>query len=145
LQLLPDHAPGQHVYACGAPRFMDGVFDAATAHGWPTEAMHREYFSVPEADAWVNQPFELLLQKSGRRLQVPAERSATEVLAEAGIAIDVKCSDGLCGVCARHYDAHASDEVAHRDFVLGSKERQHKIILCCSRAQRAGGVIALDF
>jgi ferredoxin len=107
--------------------------------------MHREYFSVPESDAWVNQPFELLLQKSGRRLSVPAERSATEVLAEAGLGISVKCSDGLCGVCALPYDAQGSDTVEHRDFVLSHKERQHKVILCCSRAKDAGGVIALDF
>jgi ferredoxin len=92
----------------------------------------------------VNQPFELWLQKSGRRLSVPAERCATEVLAEAGVAIDVKCSDGLCGVCARTYQPQASDAVEHRDFVLSQKERQHKIILCCSRARDAGGVIALD-
>jgi ferredoxin-NADP reductase len=143
-QLLPEYEPGQHVYTCGAPRFMDGAFEAATAHGWPEDAMHREYFSVPEADAWVNQPFELLLQKSGRRLSVPADLSATDVLAQAGVAIDVKCSDGLCGVCARPYDAQASDEVEHRDFVLGQKQRQHNIILCCSRAKQAGGLIALD-
>jgi GNAT superfamily N-acetyltransferase len=91
------------------------------------------------------EPFELLLQKSGRRLQVPAERSATDVLADAGLAIDVKCSDGLCGVCAVPYDAQASGEVEHRDFVLSQKERQHKIILCCSRAKQAKGIIALDF
>jgi ferredoxin-NADP reductase len=132
MQLVPDFAPGQHVYTCGAARFMDGVFDAATAHGWPDEA-----------DAWVNQPFELLLQKTGRRLQVPAERSATEVLAEAGVAIDVKCSDGLCGVCAVPYDAQASDEIEHRDFVLGAQARQQKIILCCSRARHAQGLITL--
>jgi hypothetical protein len=75
---------------------------------------------------------------------VPAERSATEVLAEAGVGISVKCSDGLCGVCALPYDAQASDAVEHRDFVLSQQERQHKIILCCSRAQQAGGVITLD-
>jgi ferredoxin len=76
---------------------------------------------------------------------VPADRSATEVLAQAGVAIDVKCSDGLCGVCARQYDAALSGDIEHRDFVLGPKERQHKIILCCSRAQHAGGVITLNF
>jgi ferredoxin len=75
---------------------------------------------------------------------VLADRSATEVLAEAGVAIDVKCSDGLCGVCGVLYDAQASDAVEHRDFVLSHKERQHKVILCCSRAQHAGGVITLD-
>jgi ferredoxin-NADP reductase len=145
MQLMPEFSAGGHVYTCGAPRFMDGVFEAASAHGWPGDSLHREYFSVPEADAWMNQPFELVFKTSGRRLQVPADRSATEVLAEAGVAIDVKCSDGLCGVCARHYDAALSDDIEHRDFVLGQKERQQKIILCCSRAQHAGGVITLDF
>jgi ferredoxin-NADP reductase len=145
MQLMPEFSAGGHVYTCGAPRFMDGVFEAASAHGWPGEALHREYFSVPEADAWMNQPFELVFKTSGRRLQVPADRSATEVLAEAGVAIDVKCSDGLCGVCARNYDAALSDDIEHRDFVLGQKERQQKIILCCSRAQHAGGVITLNF
>ncbi|WP_295503356.1 2Fe-2S iron-sulfur cluster binding domain-containing protein [Limnohabitans sp. Rim8] len=84
-----------------------------------------------------------LAQRSSRRLQVPAERSATDVLAEAGVGISVKCSDGLCGVCALPYDAQASDAVEHRDFVLSQNERQQKIILCCSRAQHAGGVITL--
>jgi hypothetical protein len=73
------------------------------------------------------------------------EATLAVAAATAGVAIDVKCSDGLCGVCARPYDAQASDAVEHRDFVLGQQERQHKIILCCSRAQHAGGVIALDF
>jgi ferredoxin-NADP reductase len=145
MQLMPEFSAGGHVYTCGAPRFMDGVFEAASAHGWPGDSLHREYFSVPEADAWMNQPFELVFKTSGRRLQVPADRSATEVLAEAGVAIDVKCSDGLCGVCARNYDAALSDDIEHRDFVFGQKERQQKIILCCSRAQHAGGVITLNF
>lgn len=144
MQLLPDFVPGGHVYTCGAPRFMDGVFEAAAARGWPEEALHREYFSVPQADAWVNHEFALVLGRSGHRLQVPADRSATDVLAEAGVAVDVKCSDGLCGVCARPYDAQASDPIEHRDFVLGQKERQRKIVLCCSRASQAGGVITLD-
>ena len=35
-------------------------------------------------------------------------------------------------------------EVEHRDFVLGRKEREHKVILCCSRAKEAGGEIVVD-
>ena len=83
---------------------MDAVFEAATQKGWPEAALHREYFSVPEAADWVNQPFQLQLSRSGRTLQAPADRSATDVLAEAGIAIATKRSDGLCGVCATAYD-----------------------------------------
>lgn len=141
--LMPAYQAQAHVYTCGAPRFMDGVFAAAATRGWPEESLHREYFSVPEAQAWVDLPFVLRLSGSGRTLQVPADRSATEVLNEAGIRVDTKCSDGLCGVCSMPYDAAASGEVEHRDFVLSRKEREHRIVLCCSRARQAGGEIVL--
>jgi hypothetical protein len=94
MQTMPEFAAGGHVYSCGAPRFMGGAFKAVTAHGWSGDALHREYFSFSKADAWVNRAFALRLKKSGRRLHEPFEHSAIEVLAEAGVAIDVKCSDG---------------------------------------------------
>ncbi|MBC7381044.1 MAG: 4Fe-4S dicluster domain-containing protein, partial [Burkholderiaceae bacterium] len=142
--LTPAYEAGMHVYTCGAPRYMDGVFAAACAKGWPEEAMHREYFSVPEADAWVNRAFVLQLTRSGKTLPVPPDLSATDVLAQAGIKVDMKCSDGLCGVCATPYNAAASGEVEHRDFVLGKRERAHKVILCCSRMVEEGAVLSVD-
>jgi ferredoxin len=132
------------LYACGSPRYMDGVFDAAARHGWPEDALHREYFSVPEAPPRPNHPFVLKLQRSGRTVPVPDARTATEALAAAGVAVATKCSDGLCGVCATAYDAAASDEVEHRDFVLSRRERAQKLILCCSRARDPGGIVAID-
>ena len=75
--------PGMHLYTCGAPRYMDGVFEAAAARGWPEEALHREYFSVPETDAWVNQPFRAAAGAQRHAAStVPADRSATDVLAD---------------------------------------------------------------
>ena len=144
MAVIPPHRHGMQLYTCGAARYMDGVFAAASAHGWPEDAMHREFFSVPEADAWVNRPFVLRLARSGRSLPVSAERSATEVLAEAGILVDVKCSDGLCGVCATRYDAAASGEIEHRDFVLGKKERAERVLLCCARTVKAGAELVVD-
>lgn len=142
--LVPDYRAGGQLYSCGAARYMDAVISTAQARGWPDEALHREYFSVPEGDVAVNLPFVLRLARSGRLLAVPAGRSATEVLAEAGVAIDVKCSDGLCGVCATRYDATSSGEVEHRDVVLSQQQRSERVILCCSRARQAGGEIVLD-
>jgi ferredoxin len=72
---------------------------------------------------------------------VPAGKSITDVLGEAGIRIDVKCSEGICGVCATHY---LSGEVEHRDFVLGKKDRAEKMMTCCSCASTAGGEFTLD-
>jgi ferredoxin-NADP reductase len=139
--LVPAYTPGEHLYTCGSPRYMDAVYAAAA--GWPAEALHREYFSVPDADAWVNKPFRLRLAKSARIIDVPAERSATDVLNEAGVRIDTKCSDGLCGVCSTPYDAAASGAIEHRDFVLSAAQRGQRVILCCSRARDAGGEVVL--
>ncbi len=135
--------PGWQLYCCGSLRYMDAVYAAAQAAGWPEHALHRELFAVPEAPPRVNHAFRLQLARSGRVVEVTAEQSATQALEAAGQRVDTKCSDGLCGVCAARYDAAASAEVEHRDWVLSRAERQHKLLLCCSRAAAAGGVIVL--
>jgi reductive dehalogenase len=142
-QLIPPHALGMHLYTCGSARYMDSVFEHAHRVGWPDVALHREYFSLPEAPPRERHAFVLKLLSSGRMLEVAADRSATEVLAEAGVKIDVKCSDGLCGVCACAYDADASGAIDHRDVVLSAAQRRERLILCCSRAAEPGGVIGL--
>jgi ferredoxin-NADP reductase len=140
--LIPPHRLGWQLCCCGSARYMDAVFAAAAAAGWPDDALQREFFSVPEQPGRVDRPFVVQLA-DGRRLPVPVGRSATEVLAAAGVAVDVKCSDGLCGVCATAYDAAASGVVEHRDVVLGAAERAHKVLLCCVRMQQDGALLVL--
>ena len=96
--VLGGYQPGWHVYTCGPDRYMSGVMDAAERQGFPEEARHLEYFSVPELPEYENHDFTLRL-KDGREILVPADRIATDVLAEHGVPLDVKCSDGICGVC----------------------------------------------
>ena len=140
-RIITPYALGLHLYTCGSARYMDAVLAEAIAKGWPDEALHKEYFSVPEAPDYVNHDFTLRLTKSGRSLTVPANKRATDVLAEAGIKVDVKCSDGICGVCAITV---VSGEIEHRDHVLSRKQRETRMILCCSRAATANGVICID-
>ncbi|HSG55180.1 MAG TPA: 2Fe-2S iron-sulfur cluster-binding protein, partial [Paracoccaceae bacterium] len=139
--VLAGYRPGWHVYTCGPVRYMDAVIDAATRKGYPDPARHLEYFTLPEVPDYVNHPFTLRLARSGRDLAVPADRSATDVLAAAGVHVDVKCDDGLCGVCRCRLIA---GEVEHRDFVLSKAQRQDTIILCQSRAADPDGVIEID-
>ncbi|WP_425418323.1 2Fe-2S iron-sulfur cluster-binding protein [Oricola indica] len=139
--LLAGYEDGWHVYTCGPDRYMQGVVEAAERQGFPDEARHLEYFSVPELPEWENHPFTLKLAQSGREFLVPEDKTATDVLAENGIHIDVKCSDGICGVCKCGL---VSGEVEHRDFVLSKKQRETAIILCQSRAAEDGGTIEID-
>ena len=138
---LTGYQPGWHAYTCGPERYMTAVMEAAARQGFPEDAQHLEYFSVPDLPEWENHPFTLKLARSGKVLEVPAEKSATDVLAENGIAVDVKCSDGICGVCKCGLLA---GEVEHRDFVLSKAQRADSIILCQSRAARPDGEVEID-
>ncbi len=139
--VLGGYAHGDHLYTCGPAAFMDAVFETAASKGWHEDALHREYFSVPEGAQRESHPFVLKLQRSGLSVDVPADKAATAALKEAGFDVDVKCSDGLCGVCAVPY---LDGDVDHRDYVLSKAQRKSKMILCCSRASAPGACVTLD-
>ncbi|MEX0284790.1 MAG: 4Fe-4S double cluster binding domain-containing protein, partial [Paracoccaceae bacterium] len=139
--IMAQHKPGWHVYTCGPDRFMDAVMEAAEKAGFAEEERHLEYFSVPEQPDYVNHDFTLKLAKSGKELLIPADKRPTDVLEENGIHVDVKCSDGICGVCKCGL---IDGEVEHRDFVLSKAQREGAIILCQSRAAEENGVITID-
>jgi len=130
-----------HVYTCGPDRYMQAVLDAARTAGFPEENRHMEYFTTPEIPEYQNFDFTLKLSKSGRKFRIPADKSAADVLLENGVAVNLKCTDGICGVCKCNLVA---GDVEHRDFVLSNQQRAGAIILCQSRAATAGGVIEVD-
>ena len=140
-QILSSYQAGHQVFTCGPDGYMESVLKAAEQQGFPEEARHVEYFSVPELPEYENHNFTLRLVKSETEITVPKTQSATDALAAAGIHVDVKCSDGICGVCKC---AYVSGEVEHRDFVLSNEQRKSNLILCQSRAAQADGVIEID-
>jgi ferredoxin-NADP reductase len=140
-EVLIGYRQGFHLYTCGPERFMNSVIEAAKRQGFPEEACHLEYFSVPQQPEYQNYEFTLKLVRSGREFLVPVDKTATDVLLENGINIDVKCSDGICGVCKCGL---LSGEVEHRDFVLSNKQRETEIILCQSRAAKPDGLLEVN-
>ncbi len=119
---------------------MQSVMTAATQANIPEDARHLEYFSTPEVPDYINHRFILRLT-SGREIAVPADLSASDALLAAGISVDIKCSDGICGVCKCGVRA---GDVEHRDFVLSGKQRETAMILCQSRAAVPDGVLEID-
>jgi ferredoxin len=120
---------------------MLAVMGAAERAGFPEDARHLEYFSVPETPDYENSAFKIKLLKSKIELTVPADKNAAEVLIENGIAVNLKCSDGLCGVCQCEL---VSGEVEHRDFVLSKAQQKNTIIVCQSRAAKPEGLLKLN-
>jgi ferredoxin len=119
---------------------MEAVIQAAAQGGFPEEARHLEYFIPPAQPEYETHPFPRQRQ-DGRLLQVPADKTAADVLNENGMRIDVKCADGICGVCKCGV---IEGQIEHRDFVLSAAQRENSIILCQSRAAQPGGVLKLD-
>jgi len=139
--VLGDYQAGDQLYTCGPSAFMDAVFQSAGKQGWPDECLHREYFTVPDDTDYENHAFTAKLAIAGREIEIPADKSAAEVLTEAGFPIEVKCSDGLCGTCVAEY---SGGEVEHRDYVLSNEQRKTKLTLCCSRASEAEGQLTIN-
>jgi vanillate O-demethylase ferredoxin subunit len=130
--LLLRQPAGTHLYYCGPSGFMAAVAQAST--GWPREAVHCEYFVAPDKSATdtKDEPFVVKLARSGRCLEVPADRSIMDVLADHGVAVQSSCRAGYCGSCITRYVA---GEPEHRDAVLDTSDRSQYVLVCCARSR----------
>lgn len=75
--------------------------------------------------------FEIYLAWSDVTLQVEPDRSALQVLLDAGIAIEPGCQTGGCGACATEY---VEGDIVHKDTCLSEADRQRTFCPCVSRA-----------
>ncbi len=132
--LLQSPESGRHLYVCGPGGFMDHILTAAAATGWPEEQVHREFFAAAPIDHDGDQAFEVELARSGKVLQIPADRSVFEVLDDAGIEIETSCEQGICGSCITRVLQGTPD---HRDQFMTDAEhaRNDQFTPCCSRAK----------
>lgn len=137
-------APGEdtHVFYCGPAGFMKACGEAASH--WPSGTVHFEHFKAPEpfpAGAAPATPgsFTVKIASTGAMLEVPADRSIADVLAEAGVHVETSCQAGLCATCKIRY---LEGEVDHRDYILGDDEKGQWLTACVSRA--TSGVLVLD-
>lgn len=139
--LLAAEPAGSQLYVCGPNGFMEYVLDTARAQGWAEERLHREYFAAPEAESGGG-AFTLRIASSGLELQVPEDRTALEVLEDAGFDIPVSCGQGICGTCLTRV---VDGQPEHRDLFLSDEEkaRNDQFTPCCSRARSACLVLDL--
>lgn len=94
-ELLEDLPEGAAVYCCGPVPMIAGVrVDLALTRC----AVHFERFAPPPIVS--GEPFRLTLLRSGQVFDVPADRSALDVLLEARPGTPYSCRQGFCGTCA---------------------------------------------
>jgi ferredoxin-NADP reductase len=142
LDTLLKRAPaGTAVYCCGPEAMLDAV-EALMPTACPQGVLHVERFvSSAGRRAAGRAPFEAELRRSGRVVQVPAERSLLSAMQDVNPSVDASCTDGVCGSCETRVLDGVPD---HRDDVLqpGERNRRDVIYPCVSRA--VGARIVLD-
>ncbi|MFD2236567.1 PDR/VanB family oxidoreductase [Aureimonas populi] len=131
---LPAPGEGAHLYVCGPQGFMDWLIEAAERAGYPSERIHREYFS---ADVELSgDSFEVEARASGVTVTVGPDETIAKALERVGIAVEVKCEEGVCGTCLTTVLEGLPD---HRDVFLTPEEKAEnaEMTVCCSRALSA--------
>lgn len=129
--------PHAQVYVCGPATLIRATLAGARVVGLPEEQVHYEYFSLDgleeQRPSQENKPFEIVLARQQKRLQVGSEQTIVEVVQQAGVDILVSCQEGICGTCVTPVLEGVPD---HRDHYLTRQEKnsQKLITACCSRA-----------
>lgn len=132
--VLANRTPGTHLYVCGPTPFMEHVLASARKQGWPESNLHREYFAAEEHHLEGDTAFEVQLASSGEVIEVPADKTALEVLLEHDIDLPFSCEEGVCGTCATRL---LEGEPDHRDVFMTPEEHaaNEEFAACCSRAR----------
>ena len=133
--VLANPVPGAHLYVCGPGRLIEAALATAKTLGWPASRVHREFFA-PVTPEGLAEPgaFRIKLASSGEVLDVPADKSITQVLATIGIKLPTSCEQGVCGTCLTRV---LEGEPDHRDVFLTEAEQalNDQMTPCCSRAK----------
>lgn len=135
---MPTPNDETHLYVCGPQGFMDWVIETAEGSGHATDHVHREYFSS-DVDL-TGDSFEVECRESGVTLLIGPDDTIAKALAKAGIKVEVKCEEGVCGTCLTDV---LEGDIDHRDQFLTNEEREEGDVMCvcCSRAR---GTLVLD-
>ena len=138
---VPWPSTGLHLYVCGPKGFMDAVLAAARAKGWDSTNLHFEFFAAGVTLTGRETPFKVKLASTGQVIDVPANASVIDALAQAGVEVLTSCREGVCGTCLTRV---LEGRPEHRDLFLSPEDKasNEQFTPCCSRSRTA--VLVLD-
>jgi ferredoxin-NADP reductase/DMSO/TMAO reductase YedYZ heme-binding membrane subunit len=121
--------PGTAVYCCGPDRMLHAVRERVAPR--LDLRLHSEPFTGTAIDGGAALHVEL--RRTGRIINVPADRTILQAIRDIVPAVSVGCEQGVCGGCRTMVLAGEPD---HRDGLLSSAERAAgTMLICVSRAR----------
>ena len=125
--------PNASTIVCGPMRLLEAARRSWAAAGRPAADLRYETFG--SSGLLPTESFRVRIDRSGREILVPENKSMLDALNEAGFEIISDCQRGECGVCA--IDVIAVDgQIDHRDVFFSDHQKQAnaKVCPCVSRA-----------
>ena len=130
--LLVGAGPTTAVYVCGPTAMLESVRSARDEHS--NTPLHYERFSPPPVVDGI--PFEVELARSRRVLDVPANRSALDVILDEDPTTAYSCRQGFCGTCKVKVLGGQVDRRGR------TAEDDGEMLVCVSRS--TGGRVVID-
>jgi vanillate O-demethylase ferredoxin subunit len=132
-ELMASLHDSEPLQLCGPTPMIETGIATAKALGWADGRLRFEIFAAPAPVAG-DQPFEVVLNGSGKSFTIPADRSILDVLIEAGEDPIHDCKRGDCGICQVGVIEGVPD---HRDVILSDAEKAAGKLMqiCVSRSK----------
>jgi vanillate O-demethylase ferredoxin subunit len=133
--------PAAVMMVCGPVPLLQAAQQAWADAGRHASDLRFETFgssgSRPAEAFWVQLP------RHGLKLQVPADRSLLDVLADNGVDTLSDCLRGECGLCAVDV-LEVQGALDHRDVFFSAQEKQSGRRMCACVSRVCGGGVVLD-
>ena len=131
--LMASLTAGEPLYLCGPKPMIDTAIQSARDLGWAEGRLRFELFATVEPLAG-DQPFEVVLNNSGKTFVIPPDKTILAVLIAAGEDPLHDCQRGDCGICQVNVIEGTPD---HRDYILTDAEKAAGKVMqiCVSRAK----------
>lgn len=138
-RIVGDAPAHTHLYCCGPSKMIEDFLAACSDR--PASQVHVERFSAASEAATAG-GFDVLLQRSGRRITVPSGKTILDALLDNAVTVQYSCSSGVCGTCMTGV---VDGEPDHRDEYLTPEEKRENrsVMICCSGSRTATLVLDL--
>ena len=131
--LMTSLTGNEPLYVCGPRPMIDTAIQSARDLGWAEKRLRFEIFATAAPLAG-DQPFEVVLNNSGKSFLIPPDKTILAVLIEAGEDPMHDCQRGDCGICQVGVIEGSPD---HRDYILTDAEKAAGKVMqiCVSRSK----------
>jgi len=131
--LMTSLAGDEPLYVCGPKPMIDAAIQSAKDLHWADGRLRFEIFATAAPLAG-DQPFEVVLNNSGKTFLIPPDKTILAVLIEAGEDPMHDCQRGDCGICQVSVIEGTPD---HRDYILTDSEKAAGKVMqiCVSRSK----------